>query len=89
MLIYWLFAIITLLKADRKQSQCPPAASSIEPLSDKILMYDAPIVVALSLASISKTFVAMVAMQRIEANRLDSGTDINRYLSPLLRIAHP
>src|ERR1700733_8133173 len=42
------------------------------------------------LASISKTFIAVVVMQLVESNRLDLDTDINQYLSsPNQRISHP
>lgn len=41
------------------------------------------------LASISKTFIAVAAMQMVEANRLNLDTDINEYLSPDLRVVHP
>jgi len=41
------------------------------------------------LASISKTFVVVAAMQLVEANRLNLDTDINEYLSPRMKINHP
>ena len=120
MQIYWFSFLIALVKADTKQSQCPPTASSIQPLLDKSLMYGAAIVVVNAsgivyqqsfgydtpfdssqrqlitvsnsvflLASISKTFIPVAAMQMVEANRLNLDTDINQYLSPFLRVAHP
>jgi CubicO group peptidase (beta-lactamase class C family) len=120
MQIYWFFFLIALVKADTKQSQCPPTASSIQPLLDKALMYGAAIIVVNAsgtvyqqtfgydyplnssqrqpidasnsvflLASISKTFIAVAAMQMVEANRLNLDTDINQYLSPILNVVHP
>jgi len=41
------------------------------------------------LASISKTFIAVAAMQMVESNLLNLDADINQYLSPLMRIVHP
>jgi CubicO group peptidase (beta-lactamase class C family) len=41
------------------------------------------------LASISKTFIAVAAMQMVESNLLNLDTDINQYLSPLMKIVHP
>ena len=41
------------------------------------------------LASISKTFIPVAAMQMVEANRLNLDTDINQYLSPVLKAVHP
>ena len=41
------------------------------------------------LASISKTFISVAAMQMVEAKRLDLDTNINQYLSPALTVAHP
>ena len=120
MRIYWIFLIIALAQADTKQSPCPPAVSSIQPLLDKAFMYGAAIVVVNAngtvyeqaygydapisssqrkpisasssvflLASISKTFIPVAAMQMVEANRLNLDTDINQYLSPALRVVHP
>jgi CubicO group peptidase (beta-lactamase class C family) len=120
MQIYWFFFLIALVKAETKQSQCPPTASSIQPLLDKALMYGAAIVVVNAngivyqetfgydsplnlsqrqpidasnsvflLASISKTFLPVAAMQMVEANRLNLDADINQYLSPILNVAHP
>jgi CubicO group peptidase (beta-lactamase class C family) len=40
------------------------------------------------LASISKTSIAVAAMQMVEANRLNLDTDINQYLSPILNVVH-
>ncbi|UJR10029.1 hypothetical protein I4U23_014252 [Adineta vaga] len=41
------------------------------------------------LASISKTFICVAAMQMVESNHLNLDTDINEYLSPSIRIVHP
>ncbi|CAM4819712.1 unnamed protein product [Rotaria magnacalcarata] len=120
MQIYWFFILIASVKADTLQSQCPPTASSIQPLLDKAFMYGAAIVVVNAsdivyqqtfgydsplnsnqrqpindsnsvflLASISKTFIAVAAMQMVEATRLNLDTDINEYLSPILNVVHP
>ncbi len=120
MQIYWFFFLMALVKADVKQSQCPPTASSIQHLLDKAFMYGAAIVVVnrsdtvyqqafgydnplessqrqlinvsnsvFLLASISKTFIPVAAMQMVEANRLNLDTDINQYLSPILNVVHP
>ncbi|CAF2994312.1 unnamed protein product [Rotaria sp. Silwood2] len=42
-----------------------------------------------AIASISKTLIAYAAMQLVESQQLDLDKDINMYLSPLPRIAHP
>lgn len=42
-----------------------------------------------TLASISKTFIAVAAMQMVESNRLDLDTDINQYLPSTMHIIHP
>ncbi|UJR12542.1 hypothetical protein I4U23_016718 [Adineta vaga] len=41
------------------------------------------------LASISKTFIAVAAMQMVELNLLNLDEDINKYLSPRIKITHP
>ena len=41
------------------------------------------------LASISKTIIALAAMQLVETNQLDLGKDINQYLSTPMKILHP
>ena len=41
------------------------------------------------LASISKTFIAVAAMQLVEAKRLDLDLDVNVYLPSPLRVVHP
>ena len=41
------------------------------------------------LASISKTFVVVAAMQMVESNRLNLDANINDYLSPVMNIVHP
>ncbi|CAF1132416.1 unnamed protein product [Adineta steineri] len=41
------------------------------------------------LASISKTFIAVAAMQLVELNLLNLDEDINKYLSPRMKIIHP
>ncbi|CAF1400015.1 unnamed protein product, partial [Didymodactylos carnosus] len=41
------------------------------------------------LGSISKTVVAIAAMQLVEQNQLDLDADINTYLNPLPEIVHP
>jgi CubicO group peptidase (beta-lactamase class C family) len=41
------------------------------------------------LASISKTFVSVAAMQMIEINRLHLDVDINQYLQPVMNVVHP
>jgi CubicO group peptidase (beta-lactamase class C family) len=41
------------------------------------------------LASISKTFIAVAAMQMVELNLLNLDEDINKYLSPRMKINHP
>ena len=45
MQVYWFLFFIAFVKADVKQSQCPPTAESIQPLLDKALMYGAAIIV--------------------------------------------
>lgn len=42
-----------------------------------------------ALASISKTFIALAAMQLVESNHLDLDKDINQYLSLPTKIIHP
>ena len=44
MRIYWGFFLIALVKANTKQSQCPPTAATIQPLLDKAFMYGAAII---------------------------------------------
>ncbi|UJR17838.1 hypothetical protein I4U23_004737 [Adineta vaga] len=41
------------------------------------------------LASISKTFVGVAAMQMVESHHLNLDLDINQYLSPEMKIIHP
>ncbi|CAF1385452.1 unnamed protein product [Rotaria sordida] len=41
------------------------------------------------LASISKTFIAVAAMQVVELNLLNLDEDINKYLPPRMKIIHP
>ncbi|CAF1329504.1 unnamed protein product [Adineta ricciae] len=41
------------------------------------------------LASISKTFIAVAAMQMVELNLLNLDENINKYLSPRINITHP
>ncbi|CAF1655162.1 unnamed protein product, partial [Adineta ricciae] len=41
------------------------------------------------LASISKTFVGVAAMQMVESNRLKLDVDINQYLAPQMKVTHP
>ncbi|CAF3285408.1 unnamed protein product [Rotaria sp. Silwood2] len=41
------------------------------------------------LASISKTFIAVATMQMVELNLLNLDEDINKYLSPRMKIIHP
>jgi len=41
------------------------------------------------LASISKTFIPISAMQLVELNQLDLDEDINQYLLPRMKIIHP
>ena len=41
------------------------------------------------LASISKTFIAVAAMQMVELNLLNLDEDINKYLSGSTKIVHP
>ena len=120
MQIHWVFFLIALVKANTKQSQCPPPAATIQPLLDKAFMYGAAIVAVNAsgiiyqrsfgydsplnssqrqpidasnsvflLASVSKTFIAVAAMQMVEANLLNLDTDINQYLSPILKVVHP
>ena len=42
-----------------------------------------------ALGSISKTFIAVAAMQLVESKRLDLDLDVNRYLPFPLRVVHP
>lgn len=58
------------------------------PLSEQRQLIDPSSSIFL-LASISKTFIAVAAMQMVESNLLNLDIDINQYLSPLLRIVHP
>ncbi|CAF0910744.1 unnamed protein product [Adineta ricciae] len=59
----------------------PPISDSRRPIdtSQSIFM----------IASISKTFISVAAMQMVESNLLNLDTDINEYLSPLMKIIHP
>lgn len=41
------------------------------------------------LASISKTFIAIAAMQMVESHNLNLNADINQYMSPQMKIIHP
>jgi CubicO group peptidase (beta-lactamase class C family) len=120
MQIYLLLFLIAWIKAETKQSQCPPTVSSIQPILDKALMYGTALVVVdangmvyeqafgydsplastqpraidlsdsiFLLASVSKTFIAVAAMQMVEANHLNLDANINQYLAPDLNVVHP
>ncbi|CAF3146470.1 unnamed protein product [Rotaria sp. Silwood2] len=118
--VFWLFFVISLIKADDYQSQCPPTTASIErilqdahilgivatvvssagiiheqgigyhspPISEQRQPMDSSKSIFV-LASISKTFIVVAAMQMVESNRLNLDTDINQYLPSQMKIIHP
>lgn len=59
----------------------PPISDQRQPIDTKRSIF--------VLASISKTFIALTAMQLVEMNQLDLDEDINQYLSTPMRIVHP
>ena len=61
--------------------QAPPISGDRQPVDTANSIF--------LLASISKTFVAVAAMQLVESNRLNLDTNINEYLSPVLNVVHP
>jgi CubicO group peptidase (beta-lactamase class C family) len=59
----------------------PPISEELQPIDPSSSIF--------ILASISKTFIAVAAMQMVESNLLNLDTDINQYLPPLMKIVHP